>query len=608
MKEELLRYYTDELRFMREMTGEFAKAYPRIASRLRLSKEAVEDPHVERLIQAFSLLNARVRLKLDDMFPELTDGLLSILHPQFLEPVPSSAIVAFTPEVGMSGVQRASRGARISTEAIDGEACTYQTCYDVEIGPYRLASAAVYRRPLPAPSVRKFDAAQACLRLRLECVAEGATFTDLGLERVRFFISAEPRFSHVLYELIVNNTIGVAFADHQNDREFVAVGPDVVKPVGFEEHEHLLPGTSAGVHEYELFTEYFAFPEKFLFFEIDGLSAKTLLGAGAAMEIFLYFDQAPEQIERNVCTENFRLFCTPMTNAFPAAMEPLKIDSREVEHRIVPNARREKSLEVLRVESVRLARGAGDPEPVQPFFSIGREKTAKAGYWQAHRRASLGPGGGDDVFLSFVFDGSEIDILEADKTPLVASVDALCTNRNLPNRLPFGGGQPALSLQQAAPGVGALSCLTAPTRTLRPKRGRDAYWRLVSQLSLNHLSLVDEERGASALKEMLSIHDHVSEGAVSAVVENIHSIGSRPSTARAPGGGRLALCSGVDVDLLLDDERFSGSGGFMLMALLDRFLARYCVINSFSRLKVVLWKERRTLRRFPPRSGELSLV
>ncbi len=608
MKEELLRYYTDELRFMREMTGEFAKAYPRIASRLRLSKEAVEDPHVERLIQAFSLLNARVRLKLDDMFPELTDGLLSILHPQFLEPAPSSAIVACTPEAGMNAVQRASRGARILTEAVDGETCTYQTCYDVEVGPYRLASAAVFRRPLPAPSLRAVDAAQACLRLRLECLQEGATFTDLALDRVRFFISAEPRLSHVLYELIMNNTIGVVFADHQNDGAPVLAGPGALSPVGFGADEHLLPATSAGVHEYELFTEYFAFPEKFLFFEISGLSAKTLLDAGGALEIFLYFDQAPEQIERNVGAQNFRLFCTPITNAFRAAAEPVRIDGREVEHRIVPNARREQSLEVLRVESVRLARGAGDPEPVQPFFSIGRERRAKAGYWQAHRRASLGPGGGDDVFLSFVFDGSEIDLLDADATPLVASVDVLCTNRDLPNRLPFGGGQPALSLQQAAPGVAAVACLTAPTRTLRPKRGRDAYWRLLSQLSLNHLSLVDEELGADALKEMLSIHDHLSEGALSPVVEKIHAVASRPSTARAPGGGRLALCSGVDVDLHLDDERFSGSGGFLLMALLDRFLARYCVINSFSRLKVVLWKERRTLRRFPPRSGELTLV
>ena len=373
--------------------------------------------------------------------------------------------------------------------------------------------------------------------------------------------------------------------------------------MGFTSNETLHGNGGKGHHSFGLFAEYFAFPEKFLFFDIERLDAKILLGVGRTLDIYLYFDDAPDQLERSVDVDTFRLFCTPATNTFDMTAEPIRIDGLRTEYRVVPSARREGALEVIRVQEVSLAEDGKDPEPCDPFFSINRERRESANFWQSHRRSSANPEGGDDVFLSFVGTSQRDTVHSA-----VASVKIKCGNRNLPSKLPFGGGQPSLSLVDARPEIGSIGCLVAPTRTLRHQRGKASYWRLISQLTLNHLSISDGEDGAKALKEMLSVHDFIASAETKSVIDKLKSIESSPATARAPGGGRLAFCSGVDVRLTLDDERFSGTGNFLLACILEHFLGRYCTINSFSRLQVDLWKERKMLCRFPARAGDIALI
>ena len=216
MNEDLFPYYDDELRFMREIAGEFAAANPKIAGRLRLSNETVEDPHVERLIQAFSFLNARIRMKLDDMFPELTDALLGTLYPHLLEPFPSSTIMEFRPSPDLDVQVSIPANSNIETEPVEGESCTYSTSYDVDLAPIQLMDARIFGRPLPGPKSKEFNATH-CLRLRLECIGSDKTFTDLSLPRLRFYISAETRLANILYELVFNNTVQVVLAEGEND-------------------------------------------------------------------------------------------------------------------------------------------------------------------------------------------------------------------------------------------------------------------------------------------------------------------------------------------------------------------------------------------------------
>src|SRR5689334_23497164 len=126
------------------MGAEFAGKYPRIASRLVLEPDKCEDPHVERLLEAFAFLAARVHLKIDDEFPEITESLLSIMYPHYLRPIPSMSVAQFqvdpeqvTPQAGLT----LRRDAMLNSRPLQGVPCKFRTCYDLTFWPVEVADA-----------------------------------------------------------------------------------------------------------------------------------------------------------------------------------------------------------------------------------------------------------------------------------------------------------------------------------------------------------------------------------------------------------------------------------------------------------------------------------
>lgn len=607
MLDDVLPFYNAELRFMRELANEFAARNPKIAGRLRLSQDAVEDPHVGRLIEAFALLNARIRLKLEDDFPELTESLLGILHPHYLAPFPSMAIAQMSPQPGATARAVVPAGATVSTEPVDGEALTYRTGYPVELWPVSLSAASLMGPPFLAPQNPHAGTAAGVLRLTLTCLSKDCSFTELGLDRLRVCLHGEARTAHILHELIVGGTLSVALADSAVDDAPVFLGRDAVRAVGFGEGEVLLPSPPAAEPGYALLSEYFAFPEKFLFFDLVGLEAKTLLRSGRTLEVFLYLDRHDARLETAVTAADFRLFCTPIVNLFPARADPIRLEPGRYEHRVSPDARRESTLEVYSVDGVTVSDRAGAEQLYRPFFSFGRRQDGAEPvdrYWHAVRRASPYEGGGDDVSLVFT-SGSGENVADADH---VASVDITATNRDAPTRLPFGGGRPHLTLTDTAQAA-RIQALSAPTRPLRPRRGHGVLWRLVSHLSLNHLS-VDAPGGGGlgVLKEMLSLYDGADSAASRAVIERLSRLQTRPGVVRAPAGGRVAFASGTDLSVEFEDQRLSGSGAFLLGMVLEAVFASFAAINAFSRTTLRLRGEKGVWQAWPARTGTRRLV
>ena len=397
MFESLLPYYNSELRYMRELSKGFAAANPKIASRLRISDDAIEDPHVSRLIEAFAFLNARLRMKLDDDFPELTESLLGLLYPHYLAPIPSMSIVEMAPRATLKDCKTVAAGARLTTEVVDGESCEFRTGYDVELWPIELASARLSGLPLAAPTNRKFPAAQGVLRLSLACINAEDTFLKFGLDRLRFHIHGEPRTSQILYELILGGTLSVALADSAVDDAPVILDRSAIQTVGLSRAEALLPQSHGSEIGYTLLSEFFAFPEKFLFFDVVGLSAKTLLNAGKTLEIFLYLDRFEAGLENLISKSDFRLFCTPVINLFEMKADPVRLDPGKFEHRIVPDARRESTLEIYSVDEVVVSNRSGEELPYRPFYAFGKRnvgKEATSRFWHTTRRESAHAGGG----------------------------------------------------------------------------------------------------------------------------------------------------------------------------------------------------------------------
>jgi type VI secretion system protein ImpG len=606
MVDELLSYYNRELAYLRKLGAEFAEMHPKIAGRLRITGDAVEDPHVSRLLEGVAFLNARIRHKLDDEFPELTDGLLGQLYPHYLAPIPSMAIVQFRAARDLAEGYRVKAGTEIETEPVGGEPCRFRTSQEFTLWPIEIESASLTGRPLIGPVNPNAAGCVAVLRLSLRCLTDDMTFTQLAPKSLRFFLRGASAEASRLYELIFNNAVSVALADSTTDPKPVILDPSSIHPVGFGPDEGVLPYLPRSPAGYRLLTEYFAFPEKFLFFEIADLSAKLLVAAGRKLDIYLYLNRTMPELERGVSAESFALGCVPIVNLFRQRAEPIMLTETATEYHVVPDSRRPTALEVYAVDGVMATSQTGEIATYAPFFGLKHAGSVRreTRFWHAVRRPAGGRDPANETFLMLV----DLDGDPSIQVDWVGSVDTTCLNRELPGKLPFGGGHPYLRLVQETSAVDALLCLTAPTPTLRLPSRKEGAWRLISHLTLNHLSLADQQTGAESLREILRLYDFRDAAETRAVIDSVVSVRATRGVARAPEAAMGALCRGLDVTIQFDESRTSGTGVFLLAAVLERFIAHYASINAFTRLTATLKGRSGVYRTWPPRAGDLQLL
>ncbi|HVW54560.1 MAG TPA: type VI secretion system baseplate subunit TssF [Rhizobiaceae bacterium] len=609
MTDDILNHYNRELLSIRRAAAQFAAENPRIASRLRLSEDAVEDPHVGRLIESFAFLTARIRQKLDDDFSELADAILSILYPHYTRPFPSMAILQIQPDADLAAASTMPRGTLIDTETVGGESCRFSTAFDVAMHPLRVAAANLSGRPIKAPEVECAADAAGCLRLTLETTLPGATFAEVGPRALRFFLRGQPQLVYALYELLLNDVTAVAFAAGANDPSPVVVEGSPFTPVGFADDEGLLPYPNTSHVGYRLLTEYFAFPEKFLFVDLAFPDRARLKGKGSAIDVFIYLRRSRVNIERSVTADAFALNCTPVVNLFPQAAEPISVDHTTTEYRVEPDSRRPGALEIYSLERVTATDDDGNSRAVLPIYGTGHGRPSDAprrerpSWWMAHRRSAGEADQAGGMMLSIL----DQDFRPSMPTATVLSIDTLCFNGNFPERLPFGGGRPYLEIAEPMPNVEALRLLTAPTAVARTGYGAGGRWRLISHLSLNHLSIVSDG-GLDVLKEMLLLYDIRSSDEIRSLIDGIVAVSSHAGTARLRSMGNTVLCRGIDISVTFDEAYFSGNGVYLAASILERFFAAYASVNSFARLTARIKGQSGVLRTWPARGGERILL
>lgn len=604
MIDDLIAYYQRELDYLKRNAGAFAEAYPRYAARLKISRDAIEDPHVSRLIESVAFLNGRLRHKLDEDYSELSDALLLTLYPHLIQPLPSLMVVRLEPEADMAEAVTVPDGTTITTEEIDGVACHYRLCGDTRLFPLRLAEASMVGPPFEAPAVG-MGHARGMLRLSFETTKPEVELAGLELDTLRLFIKSDGRRAQILLEQLAVNLIGAAVATGVTDPGAVLLGPDCVRLLGLSEDELLLPQPVTARKPYALLQEHFAYPQKHLFVELSGLDRRLINAKGNRFDVFLFFDRISSELERVVRADDFDLHAAPALNLFPVEAEPIYLDHTSVEYRIVPNARFEDAIEVHSVTGVTLQKASGERIETPSLYSFRRGSTELGSQFHATaRRSSFSVGGGDDVFLTIA--DLQAQLLAEDTT--VVNTSILATNRDLPARLPFGGGRPYLAISGTINGLSGVSAVTKPSPTRRPARGDTAHWKLISQLSLNYLTLVGNELSGAALREVLAIYDTGNTPDSEYLRERLIAVSSSPGVARLRFKGHTAMCSGIDVTLEIDDERLSGSGSFLLCAVIERFLAGACALNSFVRVTAQLQRETVTWKTWPPRIGDRPLI
>ncbi|MBV8911623.1 MAG: type VI secretion system baseplate subunit TssF, partial [Acetobacteraceae bacterium] len=509
MDPRLLRHYEAELAFMRDMGQEFAAEFPKIAARLDLGNTEVADPYVERLLEGFAFLAARIQLKMEAEFPTFTQSLLQMVYPHYLAPTPSMAIVKITPDAGIkeqtTGITLpAGSELRSLLGTEDQTNCVFRTGHAVHLLPIEVAEAeyigaqagvAAMNLPDPGP-------AKAAIRLRIKTTS-GAPIAKLALERLSFYLGGPDGPRMRLYEQLSAQVTGIVVRPGLRPVPWQDRLPiSRLQPAGFSEDEALLPRAPVSFDGYRLLQEYYALPERFLFFTLSGLDKASIRCASADLEIIILLDRA-ESALASLGPEHLQLNCTPAINLFPKRSDRVNVQARDAEHMVVPDRMRPLDFEIFSVVSVDgFPTDGGPSQPFLPFYAandLSRNPGHRSYYTlrrQPHQLSSRarirGPRSsylGHDVFVSLV---------DADNAPVrddlrQLGLDLLCTNRDLAISMPVGRKHTDFTVTVNAP-VASVRCLVGPTMP-RPCRGEGDYaWRFISHLGLNYLSLTDNDR------------------------------------------------------------------------------------------------------------------
>ena len=588
-------YYQDELRYLREVGPDFARANPEIA---RFLGDPGSDPDVERLLEGTAFLCGRIRQKLDDELPELTANMMALLWPHYLRSIPSTAILEFVPQIeAMQAPLVVEAGSEVASVPIEGTSCVYRTCWPVTLRPWQVEE------------VRLETAAAQPVRLVLRLRAsEKVTMDALQLDTVRLHLAGDARTSFALYLLLAAHVESVAVSDGStaHNRGEVLLGGEQVTPGGLGNDEGVLPYPSRSFPGYRLLQEYFAFKERFLFVDFSGLAgAVSELELGNVMELAVTFNRRLESFPL-VSRENVRLHCVPIINLFANDADPIRVKHDRTQYLIQPTrsgASDRRHLEVHSVDSVTgIVHAEGlESRTYEPFYSFhhfGAADSRGAAYYQTHIVPNVleqDPRRGTDTYISFVAAVKEGQF-PAEET---ISIELTCTNRDLPAGLRAGDiCQPTDS---SPPGT-KFGNLHKPTATISPPLGKALHWRLISHLSLNYVSLSD----AKHFKELLRVYDFQSEHdaqralAHQRMLDGICGIKTSFDERLIRG----AAVRGARIELELNEDHFAGEGdAYLFSAILDRFMGLYATLNSYSQLTVRFERSGQEYS-FPPRWGE----
>ncbi len=601
MEDSLLNYYERELTFIREMGAEFAKKYPKIAGRLKLEADKCDDPHTERLIEAFAFISGRIHKKIEDDFPEITESILSIIYPHFIRPIPSMSVVRFEPikqtipPVGY----KIDKNAALYSKSVGGTTCQFTTSYPVTIWPVDVVSARLQ------DPVKQIRGAQQILLIQLKAY-KSQSISKIEWEKLRFFLNGPHQHVFHLYELLFNHVCHVECesVNESGKKEVVPLNPKDILPVGFNPDEGILPYSKRSFPGYILLFEYFCFPEKFLFFDLSGLSRLKNKGLKDTLDIRIYLDKAAKS-DLVINKDTFYTHATPAINLFNRISEPIRVEQQKTEYRVIPDIRRQDSTEVYSVDRVTSSSQSSPGKEVdfKPFYSVRHhldedDSLGKRAFWHTERRSSGKKGdSGSEVFLSF----KDLDFNPVDPGEETLTLHVTCTNRDLPVRLPIGNSTSDFSIETAAP-VARIISLIKPTPTRRPSLGGALQWRLISHLSLNYMSIV--QGGEEALREILRLYDFDNSPATRQQINGIVSLTSRHITKRMGQG----FCRGVQVSIEFDEDKFVGTGLYLFACILERFLGQYVSVNSFSQLIAKTIQRKEAIKQWPPRNGNRVLL
>jgi type VI secretion system protein ImpG len=621
MDPRLLRAYNDELAYLRETAREFGEEHETVAGRLGLKTPTDPDPYVERLLEGVAFLGARVQLKLQDQFPDFTQHLLTAIQPHYLAPMPSICVAGFAPKEGDPALvtgYRVPRGTDLTAFATDhnNAPVVFRSGHDVTLYPLKvteaeyLASRAAVASYAGVAGVR----AEAGLRLRIEAT-QGASLDALKIDELPLYFDGSEAVPGELYRQFIGETIAVVARDPAS-----AGGSESwthlphPEQVGFDDDEALLPAEQRSFRGYRILSEFFACPERFLFGKLMQ-PGKAFARAKKSCDIVLLFSRSSPVLQGAIGATNFRLFATPAINLFEKQLGRVQLKPHDHEFHVVPDRTRPLDFEVFRITDVKAQiRDTVDARPVAPLYALGallydwrdaifyvpritlRRLSTKE--QRLRRRTDYI---GTETWISLTAPGNPERLDDVKEL----SVKALVTNRELPELLTFRGSD-----HFTVPGgpVRAVSVLRSPSKPRAPLGLNDAAWRVIAHLTPNYATLAPQDHDDPALlRDHLALYGHQDDASMRRSIDGLLSIRSRPVVRRIPGLDRMAVARGLRITIKLDDASYDKGRIFLFSAVLERFLAEFATINSFTECIFETPMEG-TLAKWPARIGRKTNI
>ncbi|ATA21771.1 type VI secretion system protein ImpG [Gibbsiella quercinecans] len=627
MDSKLLEYYNRELAYLREMGAEFAEQYPKVAGRLGMRGIDVADPYIERLMEGFAFLTSRVQLKMDAEFPRFSQRLLEIIYPNYLAPTPSMAIAELTPDSSkgdISGGFRVPRGTMMDSQTLKktGITCSYTTAHDVTLQPVRIKQVELGGIPADIPLAAlglQNRGSVSALRIRMECF-ESVTLKNLNLDQLMFYLAGPDLQAQQLLELVMQHSVGLLCQTVEATPQRCVLADDALRQEGFEPDQALLPNDLRNFEGYRLLQEYFAFPARFQFVSVSGLrpllqnaraSQKTL----RQFDIIVLLDKQDLALERVIDASHLALHCTPVINLFPKVAERITLNENHHEYHLVVDNIRPLDYEVFSVQ--RLGSSASEKryeQEFRPFYSTLSEDDGNYGAYFSLRREqrSLSEHArrygtrtgyiGSEVFVSLVDERQSP--WHSDLKYLTA--DVLCTSRDLPLMLLQDQGN--FVMPDSIP-IKQVTLKKGPTPPRPALADGMIAWRLISQLQLNYLSLMDgdPQQGAASLRQLLGLYGNLSEPAIAKQIQGVRHCQLRPVYRRVPEPGPIVFARGIAIDLTVDERAFSGNSPYLLGSVLERLFSRLVAINTFTEMTLSS-QQRGEIAHWQARVGKRTLI
>ena len=628
MDTRILKKYEEELAYMREMGEEFSESYPKIAARLGMDGVEISDPYVERMMEGFAFMAARVQLELDLQYPVLTQHLLEIVYPHYLAPTPSMFIAKLQPDPTQGSMEEGfviKRGTTLRAPLREGDntACQFRTAHDVTLWPIEIEEAEYLsgRGEVLAAGVGENREVKAAIRLRLKSTSE-LGLAKLGLDELTLFMTGSGWEPWKLFEHIANDGVQVAgrSVDPRNDWTYVNRW-NTISATGSDPEQALLPFPGQSFDGYRLLQEYYALPNRYFFTKVGGLQPiLKQVKDGDPVDIFILLKQSVGSLSAAIEPSAFELFATPAVNLFEKRCDRVHISGRDVDYHVIPDRTAPLDFEVYGIKSVKGISSEGqDDVDFEPFYSADDYTAAGENYsayyslrrrmhQRSERQRLKGTRTsylGADVFINLVDQlqapyGGDIEQL---------AIKATCTNRDLPMLLTIGKYETDFEL----PDGGPVSTITALTPITRPRASLavegDSAWRLISHLSLNYLSISETDRGdpAAAIRELLGVYGPLGDKSLAKQLEGITKVWTVPIVRRMADEVLSTAVRGLEVNVEFDESFYEGTGVYVLGVVLQKFFAKYVSVNSFTET-VIHSPDRGEIARWPAMSGKRRVI